>query len=221
MASEPTVCYCATCHRIRGDHLVHKQGDPPASCALPLGWVRFPVNFTQEAFPSGNSMMTSSTSSLSNVLTTWHWAYYGLKIPHIRRCMDAGVLFQPGESDYGEFGYEEFSLRKSKERGEKADGPLLVFSPSVEYASIPEFSKRYEYIDEKKKLTACVAFQVLVQPGSYKAGPPSYPNPITTAGLSPDGKKVSSLLDLETLEWETKEQGSTHVSALLVRLDGF
>jgi len=163
-------------------------------------------------------MMTSSTSSLNNVLTTWHVAFHGLKIPHVRRCMDSGVLFQPGDPDFGEFGYEEFPVKRTKERAEDGNSPLLVLSPSVDYAAITEFSKRYDYVDSssKMKLSARVAFQVLVQPGSYKAGPPSYPNPHTDGRFAP-----TPSIDLETLEWETKEHGATHVSALLVRLDGF
>ena len=78
-------------------------------------------------------------------------------------------------------------------------------------------------------VSARVAFQVLVQPGSYKVGPPSFPNPLTTAGYKSDSYPSTSLvssrivtaLDKESLEWATKEQGSTHVSALLICLDRF
>jgi len=65
----------------------------------------------------------------------------------------------------------------------------------------------------KRKLAARVALQLLVQPGSYKLSSPSCHLPQSSTGYSGS--------DMDVIEWSTKEQGSTHVSALLVRLDGF
>ena len=76
---------------------------------------------------------------------------------------------------------------------------------------------------KKRPLAGRAAFQVLVQPGSYKIGPASFPNPLTNAGYRTTPGRVdptaARILDLESIEWATKEQGSTHVSALLLRLD--
>jgi len=54
--------------------------------------------------------------------------------------MDAGQLFHPGDPDHGAFGGDYFLIQKSNGKDEKTDGAPLVFSPSVEYAAIPEFS---------------------------------------------------------------------------------
>ena len=142
VASEPVVCYCEACHKQRDEQLTAKQGDPPAEYYLPVGWVKFPVNINVDSMQSSTqcaNLMTSSTSSLSNVLTTWHVAYHGLKIPHVRRVMDFGQLC----ADNGLI-RENFSTSQPKGKDEKADGDVLIFSPTIEYAGIPEFSKRYE-----------------------------------------------------------------------------
>jgi Zn-dependent M28 family amino/carboxypeptidase len=72
--------------------MVAKQGDPPAEYLLPLGWVRFPININLDSVnvnnqSSSSGLMTTSTSSLSNVLTTWHVAYHGLEVPNVRSVM--------------------------------------------------------------------------------------------------------------------------------------
>lgn len=71
----------------------------------------------------------------------------------------------------------------------------------------------FRYVDPKTKhrYEARAAFQLLVQPGSYKIGPPS------VAGV---GKPIDPHLDHNTTEWVTKERGATILCALLVKLDG-
>jgi neuralized-like protein 4 len=69
------------------------------------------------------------------------------------------------------------------------------------------------YVDPKTKhkFEARAAFQLLVQPGSYKIGPPS------VAGV---GKPIDPHVDHDATEWVTKERGATMLCALLVKLDG-
>lgn len=68
------------------------------------------------------------------------------------------------------------------------------------------------YVDPKTKCKyeALAAFQLLVQPGSYKIGPPS---------VAEVGKSIDPHLDHDASEWVTKERGATILCALLVKLD--
>jgi len=70
---------------------VSKQGDLSGDFLSPVGWVRFPINinlgFSNSNNHSSSGLMSASTSSLSNVLTTWHVAYHGLEIAHVRDVM--------------------------------------------------------------------------------------------------------------------------------------
>lgn len=54
-----------------------------------------------------------------------------------------------------------------------------------------------------------LAFQILVQPGSYKVGPPS----IETA------MDIDPRFERDATEWVTKERGATVLSALLIKLE--
>lgn len=35
------LCYCESCHKLRGDEAYYKRGEPPRDYALPFGWCRF------------------------------------------------------------------------------------------------------------------------------------------------------------------------------------
>lgn len=35
------LCYCESCHKLRGDEVYYKRGEPPRDYALPFGWCRF------------------------------------------------------------------------------------------------------------------------------------------------------------------------------------
>jgi len=148
--------------------------------------------------------MTASTTSLSNVLTTFHVAYHGLEVFHVREVMDAGHLFA-AESD---------ADSDDEGKDEKNDCGELVFSPVLEYASISTFSPILKYRDSvtRKRLEAKVAFEVLAEPGSYKVGSARYPLPTA----------ICQNYDIDCgIEWSTKEQGLTHVIALLIQLEGY
>lgn len=71
----------------------------------------------------------------------------------------------------------------------------------------------YRFVDPKtrNKLLVHVAFQVLVRPGSYKVGPPSF------EGIS---HCIDPQLDPDSSEWVTKERGATVLQALLLHLEG-
>jgi hypothetical protein len=91
--TEPTLCFCEVCFKSRGEKdLIRQQGDPPMEYTVPVGWVRIPINIIFDNLSNSNQSasgggMTTSTSSLSNVLTTWHVAYHGLEIQFVRDVM--------------------------------------------------------------------------------------------------------------------------------------
>ncbi|XP_013856266.1 neuralized-like protein 4 [Austrofundulus limnaeus] len=39
--SKCNLCYCESCHKLRGDEAYYKRGEPPRDYALPFGWCRF------------------------------------------------------------------------------------------------------------------------------------------------------------------------------------
>ncbi|XP_073683977.1 neuralized-like protein 4 [Garra rufa] len=39
------LCYCESCHKLRGDEAYYKRGEPPRDYALPFGWCRFALRF--------------------------------------------------------------------------------------------------------------------------------------------------------------------------------
>lgn len=39
--TKSNLCYCESCHKLRGDEAYYKKGEPPRDYALPFGWCRF------------------------------------------------------------------------------------------------------------------------------------------------------------------------------------
>ena len=39
--TKSNLCYCESCHKLRGDEAYYKRGEPPRDYALPFGWCRF------------------------------------------------------------------------------------------------------------------------------------------------------------------------------------
>lgn len=222
VTTEFPMCFCSKCMQIRGDETFKEQGDPLEKHTFPKNWVRFPINITLDVNNSScdqtmmTGLMTNSTSSLSNVLTTWHVAYYGLPIYQVRQVMDCGQLRCP------EVYYASPAGSSEGTKDDKAGSTELVFSPVIQYASIDEFAcPKKGYVDSKTKqrVTVKAAFELLVQPGSYRIGPPSQ-------ALSPSFHALyngndTDKFDLNCIEWSTKEQGATHVAALLLCMEGF
>ncbi|XP_067005004.1 neuralized-like protein 4 [Anabrus simplex] len=191
--SDYNVCYCETCYKLRGDQAYNHKGDPPVEYGVPFGWCRFSLRQ-----PPGADVPSDK----------WHVAFYGAKLGDIRRILDHGKLLLPGE-----LGLERCVSKKDKSKEDDSDGSQLLFSPSIRYAISAAFATKNEYVDPKTKkhYQAYAAFQILVQPGSYKIGPPSI------AGVA---KPVDPHIDHDASEWVTKERGATVLSALLIKLEG-
>ncbi|XP_023215732.1 neuralized-like protein 4 isoform X1 [Centruroides sculpturatus] len=194
--SDQSTCYCETCHKIRGDELYFKRGEPPKEYALPFGWCRFALKL--------NPKIESN-----NMREKWHVAFHGTKVGAVRQILDHGQLISPGEMGLGPFAKE--MVRRVK--GKDLDLHQVFLSPTLQYAGNNLFSPQYEFIEPKtrKVVYAKAAFQVYVRPGSYTVGPQRLGarEPIDTHFSNGD------------LEWRTKECGATILHSLLIRLEGF
>lgn len=42
------LCYCESCHKLRGDEAYYKRGEPPRDYALPFGWCRFALRWEDD-----------------------------------------------------------------------------------------------------------------------------------------------------------------------------
>lgn len=209
--TEGAMCYCAQCIQVRGEEPLKEQGDPLEKYTIPKNWVRFPLNLdvnNSSCDQSMTGMMTNSTSSLSNVLTTWNVAYYPIKIWQVRDVCDLN-----GQLRLPEMYHDEGIADVTKE--ENRSTSKLIFSPVINYVAHDHFAipKKW-YVDSKTKqrLKCKTIFEILVKPGSYSRGPPSH---------SLKETNVPEKFDINHIEWSTKEQGATHVAALLLCLEGF
>lgn len=185
------ICFCLNCFKIRGESPYMKKGDPLKDYATPTGWSKFVLKSKSEPL----------------MVEKMHTAFIGTKSSLVRRVLDLGEITPPGE-----LGLEQNSEKK-KLKEDDSDTPQLVLTPTLKYIiahpSSPQ-SSRFKDKITKSIYTARIAFQVEVQPGSYKIGPPT----ALDLKTAPD-----PYFKLDETEWLTKERGNTAVSALLVKLD--
>ena len=136
----------------------------------------------------------------------WHTAYHGTKPGWVRRMLDTGKLLVVGE-----VGLERRSSPGAKSKEDDSDISIIYFSPTINYAGLPRFSPSRKFTDRStgKTYLGQVALEVLVEPGSYKAG--------DSQGLE-GANKWESGLELQEREWVSKERGNTVLSALLLRI---
>nr|XP_006823586.1 PREDICTED: neuralized-like protein 4-like [Saccoglossus kowalevskii] len=71
------MCYCKSCHKIRGDKAVYKRGDPAKDYVLPLGWARFPLN-------------------VSVVKSSYHVVFHGTETDCLEDILNDGLLLPDG-----------------------------------------------------------------------------------------------------------------------------
>lgn len=190
---EGKTCYCVDCTPQKvGEEAYLRKGDPPVKYSVPIGWCRFPLR----------------RRCVGDVHDSWHVAYHGSRVANLRRILDRGELLM--QDNLGLIGSERENS-KTKDDDTDSGGSPLILSPSIKYASAA--ATKHEFVDPKthNKLLVHVAFQVLVRPGSYKAGSPS------VEGVS---HSIDPHLDPDLSEWVTKERGATLLQALLLRLDG-
>lgn len=58
-----SLCYCESCHKLRGDEAYYKRGEPPRDYALPFGWCRFSLRYFGALLGGGMQMATKEAVS--------------------------------------------------------------------------------------------------------------------------------------------------------------
>ncbi|XP_064610379.1 neuralized-like protein 4 [Liolophura sinensis] len=197
--SSLNICYCETCHKLRGDDLYGRRGDPPKEYAVPHGWSRF-------------SVRVSSKAHMLNVSEKWHVSFHGTRAEALRNILDRGDLLIPGDMMMGSSVLSPLPDHFS-DRG-KPDGcdiKQIFLSPTIKYGGSNTFAPKCKFVDPKtKKMYHCrVAFQVWVKPGSYKIGPQSI-------GAN---EQIDPRFSNNELEWATKERGSIMLCGLLIKVE--
>uniref|UniRef100_A0A8D3A9C8 Neuralized-like protein 4 n=1 Tax=Scophthalmus maximus TaxID=52904 RepID=A0A8D3A9C8_SCOMX len=196
------LCYCESCHKLRGDEAYYKRGEPPRDYALPFGWCRFALRIKPHC-------------EVSNALKKWHIAYHGTSVGALRRTLDHSQLL-PGMSSIfsvsqvkaeGPNGYSEPEENCAPGR----EVPRVRLSPTMRYSGLEIFAPKVQFRDPRSHRChqAQVGFQVCVRPGSYKVGP-------QTLGHS---EPLDPRFSNSEIEWITKEQGGTLLYGLLVRIE--
>uniref|UniRef100_A0A671VS71 Neuralized-like protein 4 n=1 Tax=Sparus aurata TaxID=8175 RepID=A0A671VS71_SPAAU len=144
------LCYCESCHKLRGDEAYYKRGEPPRDY---------------------------DEHSVSNALKKWHIAYHGTSVGALRRTLDHSQLL-PGTSSIfsvspvkaeGPNGYSEPEENSAPGR----EVPRVRLSPTMRYSGMEIFAPKVQFQDPRSHRChqAQVGFQVCVRPGSYKVGP--------------------------------------------------
>uniref|UniRef100_A0A8C8M120 Neuralized-like protein 4 n=1 Tax=Oncorhynchus tshawytscha TaxID=74940 RepID=A0A8C8M120_ONCTS len=64
------LCYCESCHKLRGDESYYKRGEPPRDYALPFGWCRFALRSEVANSQSSGLRKLSSTNEYNLVQLT-------------------------------------------------------------------------------------------------------------------------------------------------------
>lgn len=195
-----TICYCETCHKIRGDEPYLKAGEPPRDYAVPFGWCHFPLR-------------THPRPDNHSVQQKWHIAFHGVPLSAVRKTLDYGELLPPDKVTLCQ-------VSKPVSRGkaeEDFEAQTVCLSPTMRYAGSSAFCPRHEFVDPKsgRRMNAKAAFQVFVQPGSYTTHHAS----AAVAAAAPARDPIDVHFGASELEWQTKEIGSTILYALLVRLE--
>uniref|UniRef100_A0A672NLP7 Neuralized-like protein 4 n=1 Tax=Sinocyclocheilus grahami TaxID=75366 RepID=A0A672NLP7_SINGR len=197
------LCYCESCHKLRGDEAYYKRGEPPRDYALPFGWCRF-------------ALRIKTHCEVSNAFKKWHIAYHGTSVGSLRRILDHNQLLSAESSSI-------FSLSPVKTEGHGSYGepeensapereiPRVQLSPTMRYSGLEVFAPKVQFRDPRSLRChqAQVGFQVCVRPGSYKVGP-------TSLGIS---EPLDPRFSNAEIEWITKEKGGTLLYGLLIRVE--
>lgn len=197
------LCYCESCHKLRGDEAYYKRGEPPRDYALPFGWCRFALRIKPHC-------------DVSNSYKKWHIAYHGTSVGSLRRTLDHSQLLPADTSSVfsasplkveGHGSYSEPEENSAPER----EIPRVHLSPTMRYSGLEVFAPKVQFRDPRSLRChhAQVGFQVCVRPGSYKVGPQSL-------GIS---EPLDPRFNNTEIEWITKEKGGTLLYGLLIRVE--
>ncbi|XP_059386856.1 neuralized-like protein 4 [Carassius carassius] len=196
------LCYCESCHKLRGDEAYYKRGEPPRDYALPFGWCRF-------------ALRIKTHCEVSNAFKKWHIAYHGTSVGSLRRILDHNQLLSDSSSIFslspvkteGHGSYGEPEENSAPER----EIPRVQLSPTMRYSGLEVFAPKVQFRDPRSLRChqAQVGFQVCVRPGSYKVGP-------TSLGMS---EPLDPRFSNAEIDWITKEKGGTLLYGLLIRVE--
>uniref|UniRef100_A0A3B1JK21 Neuralized E3 ubiquitin protein ligase 4 n=1 Tax=Astyanax mexicanus TaxID=7994 RepID=A0A3B1JK21_ASTMX len=196
------LCYCESCHKLRGDEAYYKRGEPPRDYALPFGWCRFALRIKPHC-------------EVSNTFKKWHIAYHGTSVGSLRRALDHSQILTESSSVFsappvkveGHGSYGEPEENSAPER----EIPRVRLSPTMRYSGLEVFAPKVQFRDPRSLRchNAQVGFQVCVRPGSYKVGPQSL-------GVS---EPLDPRFSNTEIEWITKEKGGTLLYGLLIRVE--
>uniref|UniRef100_A0A4W5JSQ1 Neuralized-like protein 4 n=1 Tax=Hucho hucho TaxID=62062 RepID=A0A4W5JSQ1_9TELE len=206
------LCYCESCHKLRGDEAYYKRGEPPRDYALPFGWCRFALRIKPHC-------------EVSSAFKKWHIAYHGTSVGALRRTLDHAQLLSGTSSIFyvspakmeGPNGYSEPEENsnslpdRDRERDRDREVPRVQLSPTMRYSGLEMFAPKVQFRDPRSHCChqAQVGFQVCVRPGSYKVGPQNL------GASEPLDPRFSNT----EIEWITKEQGGTLLYGLLIRVE--
>ncbi|XP_041739983.2 neuralized-like protein 4 isoform X1 [Coregonus clupeaformis] len=204
------LCYCESCHKLRGDEAYYKRGEPLRDYALPFGWCCFALRIKPHC-------------EVSNAFKKWHIAYHGTSVGALRRTLDHAQLLSGTSSIFsvspvkmeGPNGYSEPEENSNslpdRERDRDREVPRVQLSPTMRYSGLEMFAPKVQFRDPRSHCChqAQVGFQVCVRPGSYKVGPQKL------GASEPLDPRFSNT----EIEWITKEQGGTLLYGLLIRVE--
>ncbi|XP_039602936.1 neuralized-like protein 4 isoform X2 [Polypterus senegalus] len=196
------LCYCESCHKLRGDEAYYKRGEPPRDYALPFGWCRF-------------ALRINPRSDMANTFKKWHIAYHGCSVGTLRTTLDQGELVSGSLSIFSvaptkvdvQNEYTETEENSAPER----EAVKVKLSPTMRYSGLEAFAPKVQFRDPRSHRChqAQVAFQVCVHPGSYKVGSQSL-------GIV---EALDPRFSNSEIEWITKEKGGTLLYGLLIRVE--
>ncbi|XP_070553369.1 uncharacterized protein [Ptychodera flava] len=193
------VCYCVHCHGNRGDDMYCARGQPPKLFGVPIGWCRF-------------ALKTAPKAKALNVFKEWHVAFHGTRLEAVKPILETGELLMPGDTRLGGEKLSECPGHFTDAWKPKAfDTKQIFLSPSIRYSGCDVYAPATEFTDAstEKSYTARVAFQVRINPKSYKVGPKTID---VTSKIDP---KFSD----QEIEWFTKERGAVILYGLLVKME--
>eukprot|EP01084_Bolivina_argentea_P150932 263511_1 len=206
------LCFCIKCHNQRKDKTVYKRGKPPMKYALPIEWVRF-------------GLKTDDVKcTMANVWDEWHVAFHGTTKEVIPEIFKSGrILLKPGDitMDRKELGIRVGHIKKTFKRYNKYsksdeifDPNQIYMSPSIKYSAHGAYAKWVycQHPDDKDRtIKVQFAFQLRVQPGSYKIGQ-------ETVGAAKSGLKLDVNFSNNELEWYTKHNLGIVLHGLLLHI---
>uniref|UniRef100_A0A3Q3NP69 Neuralized-like protein 4 n=1 Tax=Labrus bergylta TaxID=56723 RepID=A0A3Q3NP69_9LABR len=131
------LCYCESCHKLRGDEAYYKRGEPPRDYALPFGWCRFALRIKPHC-------------EVANALKKWHIAYHGTSVGALRRTLDHSQLLAGTSSIFsvspakaeGPNGYSEPEENSAPGR----EVPRVRLSPTMRYSGMEIFAPKVQVL---------------------------------------------------------------------------